>query len=369
MNSNLSISSSNGLTRSIIMKPFIRDFLLFFAVAFALNAFLNSIYERNFNDVYNLKVNYLKENKANGYDVLFWGSSRIYRHIKPDLFDSICSKRQPVRSFNLGCPGALPPETYFLYEAFLKESGASAAKNNICYVLLEIHPYSEIAGVNQFAKQSYYWLNFKAFRTVVWHQLHESASFHKKCSNISRSALCYLLNTFGVNYLPNLLKEDDSRFLQTGQAGYYSLEQEERAHKGADNRLTRRRVDFQKDASKLSKRRESASRAFSKATFPPKEHYLIHLRHLESLMKRSEEEGIRLIFIIPPRCSEKEYEELLFIKSALSQERIIEVADPSRFPELWDAEGSFDIGHFNEKAAARYTEVLASEFLSLPQAK
>lgn len=65
------------------------------------------------------KVEWLRVH-GDEYDTFFVGSSRIYRHIVPQLFDELMAARgEPTRSFNLGFDGMRPPEDSYVLEQVL----------------------------------------------------------------------------------------------------------------------------------------------------------------------------------------------------------------------------------------------------------
>ena len=80
------------------------------------------------------KLRYFIEHKDD-FDTLFIGSSRIYRHIEPEMFDRAAAARGvPTHSFNLAIGGMHPPESFYLLDQALR---AKPAKLKWIFVELE----------------------------------------------------------------------------------------------------------------------------------------------------------------------------------------------------------------------------------------
>lgn len=80
----------------------------------------------------------LRAFKADGrYDTLFLGSSRIYRHIDPRIFDAATAELgAATRSFNCGVDGMFAPEDSFACERLL------TGKSSVRWVFLEVSQFA-----------------------------------------------------------------------------------------------------------------------------------------------------------------------------------------------------------------------------------
>lgn len=118
-----------------------------------------------------------------------------------------------------------------------------------------------------------------------------------------------------------------------------------------------RRNIFLKDTAALEKRRSIADQAFLENS-----HQRFNTEHLKMLLKlidRSNRKGVHLIFLMPPRL--QRYEELLALKEELPSENVVEVANPNKYPMLYQVKYSFDVGHLNTKGAQFFSIYLARE--------
>ena len=85
-----------------------------------------------------------------------------------------------------------------------------------------------------------------------------------------------------------------------------------------------------------------------------------HFEKINKLINLAHEKGIELFFIIPPRL--KRYEELFALKSALGDNKVIDLSSVQEYPALYKPENSFDIGHLNRKGAVLFSEYMAIKF-------
>lgn len=100
------------------MKKFIVDIIIF-TVFLGCIIFLvkHSVPYYWGNDVIAQKIEYLKS-EPEKFNTFFIGSSGIYRHIDPVLFDEIAQ----TNSYNLGAPAMFYSETEYIMEHFIKEN-------------------------------------------------------------------------------------------------------------------------------------------------------------------------------------------------------------------------------------------------------
>lgn len=66
------------------------------------------------------KLDYLAAHPGE-FDTFFFGSSRVYHHVLPSIFDQLTAEAGvPTRSFNFGIDGMYQPETGYFLEHFLR---------------------------------------------------------------------------------------------------------------------------------------------------------------------------------------------------------------------------------------------------------
>ncbi len=349
------------------MKYFIKQVAFFILFCIAANFFLNRLFPLNGNEYYKAKYDFLEKETDNKYNVFFIGSSRIYRHVVPNVFDSCCTAISLCKSFNLGSPGAAPPESYSLCEKFLKDY----QKSKVNYVFLELAPILPIDRQNLFAKQSYYWLDWDYTVLSAKYFFYKDQTSAENLKAIFNYILCFFQKEIGFNYLSGIGENKNEHFLGKRKDGYYSLEAERDFislnDKTGKNGIADRREEFLKDTNQLCERCSDAGFPFSKSDFPKKDFYSAEYVMLNHLLEIAKEKNIHLTFIIPPRLGKTDYEEVLFLKNLLPKSSVLEIANPNEYPELWTVNRSFDIGHLNEPGAKKFTQLLAEKCNTLLQ--
>jgi hypothetical protein len=88
------------------------------------------------------------------FDVIFIGSSRVYRHVVPRIFDETTRSRGiETKSFNFGIDAMMPPESYFVLERIL-----ALKPRRLKWVFVEAAPlYTSIDADKRGAARAVYW--------------------------------------------------------------------------------------------------------------------------------------------------------------------------------------------------------------------
>lgn len=281
----------------------------------------------------------------------------MYRQLDPILLDEKLSACN-TSTFNLATPATYNPESYFLYEKLLIEENPQQLK----FVFMELQPLVDIEEKNIKTDQSYYWMNLNDWAYAVRYSI---------ASNYSTRIKLGLIADYSQSYIYRVLFNQKVLFLSDqyigdlnliGQQGYYSLD----VHMqdlGSESGLRNRFNHFTANPEELFERIAYIDAQFSLADHSEHLNH-IHIDKLQELINLSDEHGIHLVFIIPPRLHEK-YEELLAIKTQLPNDRIIEVANHEQYPEMYDLAYSFDAGHLNAEGASIFTEYAADQILNI----
>lgn len=98
------------------------------------------------------------------YDVLFFGSSRVFRGIVPEAFDAEMARRgRPVRSFNFGADGMGSHETAALVRRVL-----AMRPRRLTWVVVELDGWSaEILPENRFKTRMVFWHDRQETRAAL----------------------------------------------------------------------------------------------------------------------------------------------------------------------------------------------------------
>ncbi len=346
------------------MKRFLKNSTLFFLIYLGVSLIISCFLPYHWgNPRYSVKIKHLKRNQGDKYDTYFFGSSRVYRHIDPSLFDSLvnATKGQNIHSFNLGAPGTFPPQSYFLYEQFLDSELSKGVK----YCFLELMDVANIPDHIMHEEKTNYWLNGKdmsfVFQSVISDK-NESAA--QKFTQLSVYFKSYLERVLHLGHFSRQLTETnyyDPEYLGPSQNGHLPLEYEiETASNPAlREALLERRQGLEKFPTALEQRKKRMIAAESKTL--SNEYDRIHQQRILELIQKSRRSGIQLIFMFIAPKPNSAYRNVVDLKPHLPDDQLIEIT-PLKYPELFTIENAFDIGHFNTQGVRLFTSYLAEEF-------
>src|SRR5690554_4110142 len=154
------------------MKQFVVRTLLFIALFVFIKQTINTFAPYYWgNPWFAPKIEYLETKKDSLPNVLFFGSSRVYRQIDPSVFDKTFNNltNNKTKSFNLGAPATFSPQSFYLYENFLD----SKLSQNADLMFLELTSIDLISDKLLHQERTRYWLNFIDFKfalkSIIYH--------------------------------------------------------------------------------------------------------------------------------------------------------------------------------------------------------
>lgn len=333
------------------------------------------------------KLDYLEEQlttPGGGYDVLFVGSSSVFRHVDPGLFDQLtAADGSPTRSYNLGVAAMTGLETLFALRRVLELDTGS-----LRWILLDArHQGHALAGENHLTARVAAWhdlpTSWLAAR-LVW-QSPEPLGW--KLDQLRRHAVafCYRLGNVGrLRELiePQLIGNPESRAdaaaevatnqaMERGRAldGYSPLDWAiQLATPSQKLDLYERRQAWQNEAAEVL-----AALAGQRAVTRPlltvdgsvredQELTSAERELLRQLVATAEQRGIRVAFLTSPDVRQMGYLEQAGLAAGLIP-GLLDLDDPEQYPALFLAKYRFDRDHLDEAGAAIYTRILARQFL------
>lgn len=331
------------------MKQFIKRVLFFFAFFLLILITKKQITPYYLGDkVFNAKYEDYSRDEEQFNSVIF-GSSRLYRHVNTLLLDSLLSDYN-FSTYNFANWGTYNPESYFLYDNFL--NSIDSGKIKIAFLeLQQLHPYSND---NCRTTKASYWNTLKYLFFSIEYINHSNYIYEKKQELYKNYLKSYFFGLHDFLFLENILPS--KKIKEIGENGFYPLEKAMNEH-GVNNKYKKRWDEFHSDTLELENRIKAAK--IDAETISPKALNKHHLKFLNSLITKSEQKGIHLIFVLSPRLKKDQYSELIPLSYALPQENIIQLYSYSRYNKFYLSDYSFDVGHLNTKGANLFTEHLA----------
>lgn len=316
------------------------------------------------NPWHSVKISYLENNKPQGFNTYFFGSSRVYRQINPALFDSLTHQftGEEIRSFNLGAPGTFVPQSYYLYERFLDSELSIGVK----YCFLELGNIGAIKADQMHQEPTNYWLGFSNLRFVLRSIfLDNSQTTAHKMTQSSRYLVSYLENVLHLGHFGQQIKTAnyyDEAYLGPFYNGFLPLEYELKTaqYPAPKEVISSRRRNFEKAPEGLEVRKNLVHQAYNdhSNTFYDK----VNEQRLLALIEKSRKKGIELIIIFISHNPQENYKTLINLSRKLPEANVINMTHPAKYPDFFESENAFDIGHLNSKGSGLFTTHLAKEF-------
>lgn len=331
------------------MKSFFVKVLAFIAIIICLNQIiLSNVPYWWGSPVLNYKMPFLKKNNSK-YNVVFLGSSRLYRHIIPARFDSYVKKKSnlKIKSFNLSAGGASNPETFYLLEKIIKDNDINPE-----YLIAEFVPNPIIGKRNLHTTRVIYNMNFNALVNAV--KIANSSKFLEQKENL-RYVISFLERAFLIPVFDDLLtfafnKSEPPKNKYVSRAGYVPLEN------------SKRREEYLKNKKELQLRKNSIKQNYEQIDSSKYLYNTAYLAYANRLIRKAEKKNIKLIFVLAPRNADKD---AFFTFNLLDPEHRININSVSEYPKFYKDKYTYDIGHLNDKGARLMSTKLAEKFLEL----
>ncbi|MBT3208667.1 MAG: hypothetical protein HN704_15430 [Bacteroidetes bacterium] len=326
--------------------------LVFLIVNYTMYLFIVPFYWGNTR--FQPKYEYIKSNSET-HNMLFFGASNIARGFVPEVFDELCqSAGITMNSYNFGVDLLVPPEEFFLYEKMLDEG-----LPGVEYVFLCLSPiiqidekYMHTTRIKYWYSPGYLWFTLKSI-------YNSSLSEAEKDNALNNHLISFAEKLFSIDFVKDIIryysKEYDSSLAEND--GYQSYD---KLAKGK-NRFSTIRRKFLKNSDQMFVNRKTNKRFFE--TFElDTEYNPVFLEKINQLIKKSDKQGIQLIFVLPPRLQNEEYLELFPLFMQIENDNRIELARAEKYPSLYYISNSFDFIHLNDAGAREFSKLLAQKF-------
>ncbi len=342
------------------MKKFILKIILFIIVYLTIEKIISVFIPYHWgNPWYSTKIQYL-EKETDLPNTFFFGSSGVYRQINPFIFDSVSKSlaTENIISYNLGSPATFCPQTYFLYEEFLRSSVSKNAK----YAFIELTDIDILHKELIHQERTTYWQNLHDVRFVFTSVFNnKKMRMPMKLKYVSSYILSYLANIFHVgHYGQEIFTANyyDKNYLGRNKDGFFPLEHEllVTKNKVVKDHLYERQRSLKADSLSIIERAKESVKLFSK---PTKDIDVIHLNRIIELIELSKKKGVTLFFLLGTKRSSQN---LINLYYSIPDANKIQLANANDYPELYSYESAFDQFHLNIKGAYFYSSDLAKEF-------
>lgn len=296
------------------------------------------------------KLALLKDWEGRAYSAAF-GSSRVHNGFDPRIFDKAL-KGTPLESItlNMGVEGGSQTESYLMAERFIKGLTAPPPKSaQACLVLLEINEGANIQARYMYLPRSINIYNFDTINLAI---------------DLSRGAIGRIRSAGRVGYalFSGVLHYANMGML-SGKIFHPPLSEEMLKKQSANDRrgmLSHQQTDGARKTIEAVLRNVPVKPSINNAALTVGEYSL-----LTSIQRQSPVHPIQFVYVATPQLADlherPEYPPSMAGPNGLVP--IINLAQPEKFPQLYEPKLWHDSGHLNEQGAQLMTSLLAKEML------
>lgn len=310
------------------------------------------------NQYFHAKINQIRASQEN-YNTFFFGSSRIYRHINPEIFDKVVNRNSSadIKSYNMGTPATFNPEIYHLFENFIRSPYAQPR-----YIFIELQQIDRMPESIIHSSRKKYWVNLKEyFFAVRWFAQAQSLSIRHRLYCIRKYSVAFIENALGIGELSDMLAYFESNDgLVVGRKGYFPLEVE--TEEFAAEELVKRRDAFLADNTAIAKRRIQIKHIFNSIEPDSPQCTKVHINRINRILQFGERNGIHIIFMLTNGGLD---EDTLATFYNIPAKHRLNLADPNKYPEFYQEEYYYDKGHFTLEGSRRFSNEAARNTLKL----
>jgi hypothetical protein len=288
-------------------------------------------------------ASFLRDDSTSNYNTLFFGTSRIYRHVNPAVFDSLTG----TSSYNLGFSNLFPFRLYDMVDVVID----SKARKDVD-VFIEIAPLAQIGG------------NYRVLpiqNSITFERLEIAFDYLRRYENKTyqssgvwgRNVLAFAWKYFSFELIKNVLLGDT------------------KTHPGWDKDGIDTKgfvpLDIENDQSYLS-RRHPVDHPFTDVN--PKDGNSVDAdlfyQFMLQRLTRLKAIGVRNVyFILPPRTFKRDRLFLVTVRRQLEKDgfKVFDLSNPEKYGTLYSKEYAFDRSHLDSGGAKLLTIYLAQAFL------
>ncbi|MEO0540982.1 MAG: hypothetical protein AAFZ80_08975 [Cyanobacteria bacterium P01_A01_bin.105] len=288
------------------------------------------------------------------YNALFFGSSRVYNHIIPQVFDEAAAAAgTEARSFNFGIPAQRSLAGYVLLKEVLR-----TPPKHLKWVFIEtpLDPgYEPIQ--NARTSRTIYWHTAENTRMALRYILTSDESALRKAVLSFSHLLPFAYNELNIGRLfyqwipvQNFTDEEEAISQQVlARQGYYPLGEDSDPKRQA---FLSHLVGYRQSVATLT---EQKARMARRTTHVSRGQRWL----LQALVAQVRQAGAEPIFIVPPTL-EPQYE-LHRAHQLGDVPTLLSYNDPARYADFYTLDNRHDTEHLNEAGSQRFTQQIAQD--------
>ncbi|MGB7249335.1 MAG: hypothetical protein WBC73_10375 [Phormidesmis sp.] len=299
------------------------------------------------------KYDYYQAHKDD-YTVLFFGSSRIYSQVIPEVFDATAQAAGgEVNSYNFGIPAMRAIDSMVLLEQVLADP-----PENLKWVFFEsvldkgYEPFP-----NARTPRAMYWHTWKNTGLAARYILSSDESWLNKAVLLSSHLLPFVYHQINVGrlfyqVLPSDLSAQDQAIAAdfTATEGYFALTDEADPFR---QEFLQNPQGYQQELTTLA---TMQARSVSDEPYLSANKQML----LKRIVKAVQVAGAEPIFVEPPSLHMED--DFRAAQQLSTIDILLSYKDPHQYPQLYRSDQRHDAEHLNDAGARTFTQLLAKDF-------
>jgi hypothetical protein len=305
-------------------------------------------------------------------DIVFVGSSRVYRGLWPEYVESafVTEKSSISHVYNFGSGGMTAPMQAKIYDFLVS--------NSVKPQMIFIEPQMVFGAafrpdVNQFSRFSNQFSTLPIGLLQIFAQ--QEGGFRSKIERLRDYIISFARTGFGTGSVRDIFMHDEiqNRLKLSGyfiqHDGFYPLDMELKDAEGRrrKKRLVQRRANNsgEKGEKRIVNRYHKVKRVMKKSVRPITR---MERWYVELLLGRANSENIKCGFIFMPMLNPLRVERQRAIIQYLRKHHpdvLILGSDPLQMPDIYNASLWFDGGHLNSEGAKLFSRELGRQLSKL----
>lgn len=312
----------------------------------------------------------LQEN-SEGYNTVFVGSSKTFRGIDPNAFDSYVNRLsdEGTKTFNFGLGGATSGQIYGLSKHII-----DTYNEDIKYLFVELRSVETSTRKKAFVKNLHtkratIWMSdFASLKYALrsfWGAKNLALSFIEKIRFSVYFFVKYLDNRLNIGIVTDMIERRNANpdfEKELGQNGFVGLAP------GSEPGLMKRHNKFKKEAKQIVKEsRLHSKKTFGRNSIEGFEDQInqAYVSELESLINYGAEKGVKVIVVALPLLKSSDYRNVFPVFKSLPEDAKIDLCNSLSNKELYMEEHCWDESHRNVKGAELMSQRAGQRFLKV----
>lgn len=306
------------------------------------------------------------EKNAAQYNTVLMGSSRVFRQINPEYFDSLNQNINSTHTFNFGIDAMTIPELHYEFENILRIKNLHAK-----YILVELCDVDTFDAVNLHTLRKKYYYSTSTYFTSLKSLWQSAYPVYRKVAGSMAHTINWMECVLHFNSLNEVMPFKQNQQHSHVVCGNFFVplqNNDTTLNFVLQGKTTNPHLELLKHTDQLNVLHRNTQEIFRTTESVGKLNET-YSTIAKQMIDEGKEFGVTVIFVLPPKLEETHYRNVIPVFKSLPAENRIDIGDPYNYPQFYELRYAYDLGHVNVEGARLYTQAMSSTFLQLTQSK